>query len=434
LTKRTKVTVRVRSGTQWIRIPPKEKKKAWPPFQPTGTLLYDFTWHEERYREPTRLRDNEDNRLRCLSTALIIENEIALGTFEYVKHFPNGLKRARYATMPSGEMTLKTFGINIWQPYMRNVVREERTKKEYMDILHKHVWTYTAEEHKRQAEEGVYLIDLGTIALRNLRPEYFDQYIGILRQRQTKRGRRLNPKRVNKILDRVRQILLLACKRKYLADNPEDWITRQPEPKTDVDPLSREEVKQLLVALPQPTFGLYAGYSPFWPNFYTVAVFTGMRPSEQFALTWESVDFTRKQILIRQGFVDGEFTALKTTGSHRVIDMLPRVETALRDHHTYMGDRSPYVFPNATGGLLDVANLRNYIWLPTLKRAGLRLRKPYQTRHTFASNAIEAGESLEWVKNMLGHTTLKTLFDHYARFIPNRTRQDGSALAEWLNG
>ena len=52
----------------------------------------------------------------------------------------------------------------------------------------------------------------------------------------------------------------------------------------------------------------------------------------------------------------------------------------------------------------------------------------YQTRHSFASNALAAGEPPSWVAAMLGHTSPEMLFSVYARYIPNRTRRDGSAL------
>jgi integrase len=52
----------------------------------------------------------------------------------------------------------------------------------------------------------------------------------------------------------------------------------------------------------------------------------------------------------------------------------------------------------------------------------------YQTRHSFASNALAAGEPPSWVAAMLGHTTPEMLFSVYARYIPNRTRRDGTAL------
>src|SRR5207302_8483262 len=87
-----------------------------------------------------------------------------------------------------------------------------------------------------------------------------------------------------------------------------------------------------------------------------------------------------------------------------------------------------YVFSGSRGGLLKPNFVRDYVWYPTLKKAGLRRRTMYQTRHTFASNALAAGEAPSWVAQMLGHTTPEMLFTVYARYIPNRTRRDGSAL------
>jgi integrase len=58
----------------------------------------------------------------------------------------------------------------------------------------------------------------------------------------------------------------------------------------------------------------------------------------------------------------------------------------------------------------------------------------YQTRHTFATNALAAGEAPSWVAAMLGHASPEMLFNVYARYIPNRTRRDGSALVHRLEG
>ena len=60
----------------------------------------------------------------------------------------------------------------------------------------------------------------------------------------------------------------------------------------------------------------------------------------------------------------------------------------------------------------------------------LRERNLYQTRHTFASLMLQAGEDPAWIARMMGHTTTKMLFERYGRFIQYRTRQDGSAYLE----
>jgi integrase len=58
----------------------------------------------------------------------------------------------------------------------------------------------------------------------------------------------------------------------------------------------------------------------------------------------------------------------------------------------------------------------------------------YQTQHTFASNALAAEESPSWVSAMLGHASPEIRFSVYARYIPNRTRRDGSALLQRMGG
>ena len=64
-----------------------------------------------------------------------------------------------------------------------------------------------------------------------------------------------------------------------------------------------------------------------------------------------------------------------------------------------------------------------------MKKAGLRRRTIYQTRHSFASNALAAGEIPAWVSAMLGHKGSEILFAVYARYIPNKRRRDASAFA-----
>ena len=49
----------------------------------------------------------------------------------------------------------------------------------------------------------------------------------------------------------------------------------------------------------------------------------------------------------------------------------------------------------------------------------------YQTRRTFATLMLGAGESPAWVAQQLGHTSAEMVFRRYAKFVPNLTRQDG---------
>ena len=112
----------------------------------------------------------------------------------------------------------------------------------------------------------------------------------------------------------------------------------------------------------------------------------------------------------------------------RDIRLLPPVEATLKRQMARTLLNGNYVFCNSAGGPHEVNNLRKRVWYPSLKKAGLRQRTLYQTRHTFATLMLSSGENPIWVAAMLGHSTAATLFKNYNRFIPNLTRQDGSAF------
>ena len=73
-------------------------------------------------------------------------------------------------------------------------------------------------------------------------------------------------------------------------------------------------------------------------------------------------------------------------------------------------------------------HIRECVWKPALKKAGLKYRPMLQTRHTFATIAIDSGEDLGWVQNMLGHSSLQMIYTRYYAWIKKKTRNDGTAL------
>jgi integrase len=53
-------------------------------------------------------------------------------------------------------------------------------------------------------------------------------------------------------------------------------------------------------------------------------------------------------------------------------------------------------------------------------------------RHTAATLWLASGEAPEWIARQLGHTTTEMLFRVYSRYVPNLTRNDGSAMDRLL--
>jgi integrase len=247
-----------------------------------------------------------------------------------------------------------------------------------------------------------------------------ERLVAAVKQKAGVKGSPLSNRRINLVLQSGRLCLDGAVRRGWLNENPARAIRDLREERREPDPFSLDEVTTLL------TDGVQTGWER---RYFEVAFFTGLRPSEQIGLQWSDVEWSRKLICVRRGvgrFGEGE---TKTEGSLREVHMLPRVRRALKAQRAATDERSVWIFPNERGGPLNITNLRERVWRPALRRAGLRARTMYQTRHTFAILALSSGEALDWVAKMLGHRTTQMVIRHYHKYVPNLTRRDGDALA-----
>ncbi|MGY0565348.1 MAG: tyrosine-type recombinase/integrase, partial [Paraglaciecola chathamensis] len=61
--------------------------------------------------------------------------------------------------------------------------------------------------------------------------------------------------------------------------------------------------------------------------------------------------------------------------------------------------------------------IRKRVWIPALKKASIKYRNPYQTRHTFASTLLSRGENPMWVATQMGHKDTSMIFRVYGRWI-----------------
>ena len=192
-------------------------------------------------------------------------------------------------------------------------------------------------------------------------------------------------------------------------------------PKSDVKPFTLEEVQQIIQTVRAD-----------FKNYYIVRFFTGMRTGEIDGLKWKYIDFDRRLILIRETFTWGDEDYTKNDSSQRDIQMSAPVFDALKRQYESTGKKSEFVFCNNEFKPLDVTNVTRRVWYPLLRYLGLETRNPYQSRHTAATLWLASGEAPEWIARQLGHTSTEMLFKVYSRFVPNLTRQDGSAFDRLL--
>ncbi len=359
-----------------VRVDPKINK-----------LFLDIHIQGRRKRFFSGMPDTPKNREILQAKAEQIERELFLGTFDPARHFPN--------QEPNSRMTF------------RQLYQEWRKKK--ANEVSPLTLSWYAE-----TVEGKILPFFGTKRLDDFSPAIFDRFkAGLV-------GGKLSPRSVNIVLLRLKEMLRMAYERGYVREDLGRWVIRQRETRPDILPLNFGEKGKFLKALPLR-----------WRPYFEVAFGTGLRPSEQVALTWDRIDFAGKKIQVREGWRRGQKTNLKVAAANRDIDILSAVRRALEQQRLIAGG-SALVFPNPRGGHVNVSNLRRRLWYTALENAGLKRRNLYNTRHTFATHALASGEDPGWVAKMLGHTTLLMLMTRYYRYVPNLMRQDGSLLARQL--
>lgn len=155
---------------------------------------------------------------------------------------------------------------------------------------------------------------------------------------------------------------------------------------------------------------------------FQAAFSTGLRTGELIALKWEHIDWLQGLVHVQDNVVAAEVgTVEKTTktDAEREIPILPGLRTALDSMKpiSLMLKMGGYVFtPDGKGRWRDDHQIRGR-WKIVLRRAGVRYRNPYQTRHTFASTLLMAGEPELLVAKLLGHTTVEMVRRHYGKYI-----------------
>ena len=84
---------------------------------------------------------------------------------------------------------------------------------------------------------------------------------------------------------------------------------------------------------------------------------------------------------------------------------------------------------------MDDSKVRK-VFARLLTKAGLAQRNLHFLRHTFASLLIQQGESLAYVKEQMGHSSIDVTVDTYGHLVPGGNRQavdkldDGSEIPD----
>jgi integrase len=212
--------------------------------------------------------------------------------------------------------------------------------------------------------------------------------------------------------------LAAARKRGLIEVNP---VKNVESPKTDTaesTPLTIDDVRKFL--------SVAAGtkYEALWK----LSLNTGLRPGEAMALTWG--DIQGDQLSIRGSaatMLDGTRAVgpTKTRRSRRTITLNSVVLDALAKYRPADAQPSDIIFPGANGRVMSAGNIQRRWLRPLLKAAGFDdTVNMYSFRHTFATNALNAGVPIHVVSAMMGHASADITLRVYAHYLSGN---DGDA-------
>jgi len=374
----------------------------------TGKMYLDFKYQNLRCREQTALLDTPANRKKLENLLQRIDAEILLGSFDYQAYFPESKMLNKFKTQ---------------QQIINRHINGIPTFNEFYNI-----WYSEVEIGWRRS----YKVTITAIIKNHILPDYNDTVLNEITKpellqfraelcKKTKRnGDKFSAESVNKIMKIFKMIVTEAADR-YDFNNPFRGIKPLKTIKPQIMPFTLEEV-QLIINNVRDDF----------KDYFTIRFFTGMRTGEIHGLKWKYVDFDKRQICIREALVKGYVEQTKTDASLREIMMSQPVYDAFMSQYK-VTEHQDYVFCNSKGSPFDNGNLTKRVWHPLLRYLGLNPRRPYETRHTAATLWLASGENPEWIARQMGHSNTEMLFRVYSRFVPNLTRQDGSAFERLLD-
>ncbi len=170
----------------------------------------------------------------------------------------------------------------------------------------------------------------------------------------------------------------------------------------------------------------------YFPLFFLLAR-TGLRIGEAAALLIGDIDFVNRLITVERNIVRGQ-VGMPKSGLTRQVDMsaqltrllaqivLDRKEQMLRAGLSAEELPSLWLFQNEAGKPMDDSKVRK-AFARILSKAGLAQRNLHFLRHTFASLLIQQGESLAYVKEQMGHSSIDVTVDVYGHLVPGGNRQ-----------
>lgn len=311
-----------------------------------------------------------------------------------------------------------------------NVVDDGTTLDDFFDVwINEYKYKVICEDTK-QGYKSVYRKHISPTLGKKALTEITSLMVRALINNLDKRGYKYETK--NRVRIMLQDIFDKALMDSYVIRNPVRGIKLVREEEKEIRVLSKEEQIEF--------FECAAG--TYYYNLFVVAIETGLRPGELYALTTEDINFKKKEIKINKTLVYQKFDGdekkeyhlgpPKTKYSNRKVPITARCEAALQKQlrqrtvllnkhnvHPLKGFENllflstmgtplnATTYCDAIGRIIDTINLMKDPLEQIERFTG------HCFRHTFATRCFEAGIQPKTVQAYLGHATLQMTMDLY---------------------
>ncbi len=338
-----------------------------------------------RYREDVMLPDGEIARV---NRSEILGPLVDIPTRRIAQRLVESRLRAinQGIYRPKTTMIFREFVETQWQPNLFPTFKLS-TRRGYAQLLRKYLLPF-----------------FGDCKLAEISRQSVQAFVAQL-------GKHLAPQTVCLAKNVLSKVFSTAIEWGYVQENPATGV-RLPTRIAQREPtvLTPEQVRQLIAELPEPC-----------KSMVLIAVLTGLRRGELFALRWCAVDFERKLIHVRESVYEGHFSAPKSRSSVRTIPIGEALEEVFLHLKGKDAAANGLVFASRKGTPLRPENVLKRVIHPACERLGLPKVGWHDLRHTSAT-LLHEHEPLRVAQAILGHSDLQTTLG-YTHVLPGWQRE-----------
>lgn len=203
------------------------------------------------------------------------------------------------------------------------------------------------------------------------------------------------------------------------------WGHLQENPARGVDLPALKCVRPKWALTTSQAASLLAALPPLARAMVGLAILSGLRRGELFALRWRDIDDHKCLLSVREAVYDGTFGTPKTEAGTRQI---PLSTTALRLVLEWKGgartaEPDAFVFGTRSGSPISPNNVLRRGIFPVCHRLGLPRATWLTFRRTYSSWSHEKGVPGKVVAQLMGHANVDTTLNVYTQVLDGSVRE-----------